>query len=108
MQGIVLKYTLHVPFFHSYTRYRSMLLGQIYLYMKECTITSRVYLRHLHRYVLFSGSTLAKEGEVKELWLTHFSPSLSVPEEYLQNARDIFENRVIGEDRLIKNLNFME
>jgi ribonuclease Z len=62
-----------------------------------------------NRHMLFSeAATLAKEGEVNELWLTHFSPSLSVPEEYLENAQVIFKNTVIGQDRLIKNLNFVD
>ncbi|KZL89536.1 ribonuclease Z [Clostridium magnum] len=62
-----------------------------------------------NRHMLFSeAATLAKEGQVRELWLTHFSPSLSVPEDYLENAKDIFKNTVIGEDRLTKSLNFID
>jgi ribonuclease Z len=62
-----------------------------------------------NKHMLFSeAATLAKEGKVKELWLTHFSPSLSVPESYLKNAKDIFDNTVIGNDRLVKNLTFVE
>lgn len=60
-----------------------------------------------NRHMLFSeAATLAKEGKVKELWLTHFSPSMSNPEEYLENATAIFSNTVIGQDRLTKTLNF--
>lgn len=62
-----------------------------------------------NRHMLFSeAATLAKEGQVRELWLTHFSPSLSVPEDYLENAKAIFKNTVIGEDRLTKSLNFID
>ena len=62
-----------------------------------------------NRHMLFSeAATLAKEGEVNELWLTHFSPSLSNPEEYLENAKVIFENTFIGQDRLTKSLNFVD
>lgn len=62
-----------------------------------------------NKHMLFSeAAALAKGGEVKELWLTHFSPSLSIPEEYLENAKAIFENTVIGQDRLTKNLNFVD
>lgn len=62
-----------------------------------------------NRHMLFSeAATLAKAGEVKELWLTHFSPSLSVPENYLENAKNIFENTILGEDRLTKTLIFAD
>ncbi|HBF76723.1 MAG TPA: ribonuclease Z [Clostridiaceae bacterium] len=58
-------------------------------------------------HMLFSeAACLAKEGEVKELWLTHFSPSLTNPEEYLEKASCIFPKTVIGKDRLNKELNY--
>lgn len=60
-----------------------------------------------YNHMLFSEAAgLARKGNVKELWLTHFSPSLSEPEKYLLNAKDIFENTKIGEDRMCKTINF--
>lgn len=60
-----------------------------------------------NNHMLFSeAATLARDGEVKELWLTHYSPSLGSPEDYIQNATDIFPNTVLGEDRLTKSLVF--
>lgn len=60
-----------------------------------------------NRHMLFSeAAALAKDGEVKELWLTHYSPSLISPEDYIENATSIFPNTVLGKDRLIKNLVF--
>lgn len=60
-----------------------------------------------NRHMLFSeAATLAKEGAVKELWLTHFSPSLNEPEKYLDNAKSIFQNTRLGEDRMCATLNF--
>jgi ribonuclease Z len=57
--------------------------------------------------MLFSeAAKLAKEGNVKELWLTHFSPSLIQPEEFLKNASNIFSNTKIGEDRMKLELFF--
>ncbi len=53
-------------------------------------------------------ATLAKEGNVKELWLTHFSPSLTNPQEYLDSVKNIFENVVVGKDRMIKTLKYEE
>ena len=52
------------------------------------------------------SATLAKLGNVKRLLLTHFSPSLENPSIYLENATSIFENTIIGQDRLELNLNF--
>ena len=52
------------------------------------------------------SATLAKLGNVKKLLLTHFSPSLENPSIYLENATSVFENTIIGQDRLELNLNF--
>ena len=52
------------------------------------------------------AATLAKEGNVKNLLLTHFSPSLEEPNLYIKNATDVFENTIIGKDRYSINLNF--
>lgn len=54
------------------------------------------------------AANLAKNAEVGELLLTHFSPAMEEPSWYLVNAKDIFENVVIGEDRLIKTLSFRD
>ncbi len=60
-----------------------------------------------NKHMLFSeAAVIAKEASVKELWLTHFSPSLTDPENYMANASDIFANTVLGEDRLAKTLTF--
>jgi ribonuclease Z len=60
-----------------------------------------------NKHMIFKeAAELAKEGEVKELWLTHFSPSLTDPNGYVKNAQDIFHNVKIGEDRLFKNFNY--
>ena len=41
---------------------------------------------------------LAKKAGVKELWLTHYSPSLVRPEEYIPETRKIFPNCFPGKD----------
>lgn len=62
-----------------------------------------------NRHMLFKeAAELAREGRVKELWLTHFSPALEKPEEYLKNASTVFENVKLGSDRLCKTLNFQD
>ena len=49
---------------------------------------------------------IAKSANVKELWLTHFSPSMSDPHAYGKLAKSIFQNAVIGRDRMVKTLRF--
>ncbi|WP_139902081.1 ribonuclease Z [Clostridium thermarum] len=62
-----------------------------------------------NKHMLFSeAATIAKEGKAGELWLTHFSPSLSNPENYIENATKIFNNTIIGRDRLTKTLTFKD
>ena len=52
------------------------------------------------------AASLASLGNVKQLLLTHFSPSLENPHAYLNNATRIFPNTIIGEDRLSLSLNY--
>lgn len=57
------------------------------------------------KHMLFSeAAKIAKDSNVKELWLTHYSPSLTNPGEYLNYAKDIFENTVIGYDLMSKTI----
>lgn len=56
-------------------------------------------------HMIFSeAAAIAKEAEVKELWLTHFSPSMSRPEEFINYAADIFPNTKIGKDLMTTTL----
>lgn len=45
-------------------------------------------------------------AEVKELWLTHFSPSMMYPQNYLKDAKQIFENTIIPKCGQHKELKF--
>lgn len=54
------------------------------------------------------AATLAKEGRVSELWLTHFSPANTRPKEGLENATSIFPNTIVGQDRMTKTLVFSD
>lgn len=51
---------------------------------------------------------LAKEAEVKEMWLTHYSPSLVYPEQYLDCVREIFPNTYTAKDGWSVELLFEE
>lgn len=61
------------------------------------------------KHMLFSEATvLAKKGDVKELWLTHFSPSMERPEDYLEKTREIFPKTHIGKSLMFKTLYYPE
>ncbi len=56
-----------------------------------------------HKHMIFSeAAQIAKDGNVEELWLTHYSPALQEPEEFLEFATEIFENTICGTDRKTK------
>lgn len=54
------------------------------------------------------AGNLAQSGKVKNLLLTHFGTAMSEPEIYLDNAKKVFNNTIIGFDRYKKTLNFEE
>ena len=54
------------------------------------------------------AAKLAKEADVKELWLTHFSPSLVRPSEYMDSVTKIFPNAFPGKDGKSVELDFEE
>lgn len=61
------------------------------------------------KHMLFSeAAQLAVKGHAKELWLTHFSPSMENPEDYLEKVRGVFENTRLGRTHLMKCLAFEE
>lgn len=56
----------------------------------------------------YEAAKLAKEAEVKEMWLTHYSPSLTRPEEFMEDVREIFPNSKPGKDGMTVELDFPE
>ncbi|MCD7863455.1 MAG: ribonuclease Z [Lachnospiraceae bacterium] len=54
----------------------------------------------------YEAAKLAKEAAVKELWLTHYSPSLTRPEEYMDAVRKIFPHAIAARDGRTAELNF--
>lgn len=54
----------------------------------------------------YEAARLAKDAEVRELWLTHYSPSLNRPEEYMEEVRKIFPAAKAGKDRMSVELKF--
>ena len=54
------------------------------------------------------SATLAKLGECMELKITHFSPSLPNPQDFIHNAKEVFENSSIAYDGELKTINYRE
>ena len=54
------------------------------------------------------AATLARDAEVGEMWLTHYSPSLVRPDDYMDTVREIFPKVWPGKDGKSVELNFEE
>ncbi|MCR5399218.1 MAG: ribonuclease Z [Lachnospiraceae bacterium] len=52
-----------------------------------------------HKHMTFyEAAAIAKAAQVKEMWLTHYSPSLPNPKAYTAQVREIFEHTVVAKD----------
>ena len=71
---------------------------------KEKLVKAKQY-KHM---TFYEAAEMAKRAEVKEMWLTHFSPSLVRGEEYMPAVRDIFPNSYLGKDGKSVELVFQE
>lgn len=56
----------------------------------------------------YEAAEIAKEANVKEMWLTHYSPSLVHPQEYADRVRKIFPDTIVAKDRRTTTLLFEE
>ena len=54
------------------------------------------------------AAQMARDAQVKELWFTHFSPAMTNPHEFLENARAIFPNSFCGSNLKEKTLRFTD
>ena len=64
--------------------------------------------REYKHMTFYEAAELARRADVKELWLTHYSPSLTRPEEYMREVRAIFPNAVAAKDGRSVDLVFEE
>ena len=62
---------------------------------------------HKHM-TMYEAAELAKKAGPRELWLTHYSPSLNHPEEYLEGVRKIFPEAKAARDGWSVQLDFCE
>ncbi len=56
----------------------------------------------------YEAAQMARDANVKEMWLTHYSPSLVRPQDYEENVREIFPNTIVARDRRTTTLLFEE
>lgn len=55
---------------------------------------------------MYEAAKMAKEAGVKELWITHYSPSMAHPEEFMNKTKEIFPNAVAAKDGRCMTLKF--
>ena len=75
------------------------------MYGEKGDVNNAVKYKHM---TFEEAGRLAKQAGVKELWLTHYSPALNRPEQYIEDVRQIFQNSYPGKDRKSLELNFEE
>lgn len=62
-----------------------------------------------YKHMMFQeAAMLAKKARVREMWLTHFSPSLVHAENYMDEVKKIFPNSHLGKDGKSTELDFEE
>ena len=71
---------------------------------KEKAAKAREY-KHM---TFYEAAALAKQANPKQMWLTHYSPSLTKPEEYMEEVRSIFPRAKAARDGWTAELEFDE
>ena len=75
------------------------------MYAEKDKIAKAKQKKHM---TFYEAAEMAKRAQVKEMWLTHFSPSLVHAEDYMPQVRRIFENSYLGKDGKSVELAFEE
>lgn len=62
-----------------------------------------------HKHMTFlEAAKIARDANPRRMWLTHFSPSLIRPEDYMDGVRKIFPEAIAGKDGKHIELTFIE
>lgn len=75
------------------------------MYAEEEKLAKARQYKHM---TFYEAAELAQKAGAKELWLTHFSPSLMNAQSYLPKVRQIFEAASLGFDGRTAELDFCE
>ena len=73
------------------------------MYGEQEKAAKAVEYKHM---TFYEAAALAKEAEVEEMWLTHYSPSLTKPQYYMDEVRRIFPRAKAGKDGMTAELMF--
>ena len=73
------------------------------MYAQKDKAAKAVEYKHM---TFYEAAQIAKEADVGEMWLTHYSPSLTRPEEYMEEVKKIFPRARAGRDRMSVELQF--
>ncbi len=65
------------------------------MYAEKDKLAKAKQYKHM---TFYEAADMAKRAGVQEMWLTHFSPSLVHPEEYMPEVRSIFSQAYLGKD----------
>ncbi|MCR5543565.1 MAG: ribonuclease Z [Eubacterium sp.] len=55
---------------------------------------------------MYEAAEIAKKAQPKEMWLTHYSPSMIKPEQYSDAVKEIFPRAIVSKDRRTTELKF--
>ena len=75
------------------------------MYGEKDKLEKAVANKHM---TFYEAARLARDADVGEMWLTHYSPSLSHPEEYMDEVRKVFPRAYPGKDRKSTELDFRD
>lgn len=64
--------------------------------------------REYKHMTFYEAAEMAKKAQVEQMWLTHYSPSLIRPEEFMRDVKAIFANSKAAKDGMTIELKFEE
>lgn len=96
--------TRPVPVIAEYAKDNDLFICEGMYGEKEKAAKAREY-KHM---TFYEAAALAKQANPKQMWLTHYSPSLTRPEEYMEEVRSIFPRARAARDGWTAELEFDE
>ncbi len=75
------------------------------MYAEKDKLAKAKQYKHM---TFYEAADMAKRADVAQMWLTHFSPSLVRPEEYMPEVKKIFAESYLGKDGKSVELLFEE
>ena len=73
------------------------------MYGEKGDVNNAVKYKHM---TFEEAAGLARDAEVKTMWLTHYSPALGKPDVFMDDVRKIFPESYPGKDKMSVELNF--